>query len=93
LSHCQNVQVAVGLGDGGEQVAGLTVWPIPASDVLHVSGRGRLELELQDAAGRVVWAKHVNRRSWELEIPVLQLPDGVYLLRAGSTTQRISVIH
>ncbi|MCC6840567.1 MAG: hypothetical protein IT230_10445 [Flavobacteriales bacterium] len=71
-------------------------WPVPADQVLHVcpAGSGTARIMLRDAAGRAVFRQ---RAQGIQDIPVSQLPAGLYLLeveQAGSRARRmVSVCH
>ena len=63
----------------------LSLWPVPASDVLYVGFRSELHeksslLNVIDINGRVVASKEI-RNSGTVEVDVSVIPSGIYLLR------------
>ena len=85
--------LAVGEGSGKDD---LLTWPVPADQWLYVRTvpPEAATVTLRDAAGRAVFQQPAHGF---LEIPVTQLPVGLYVLdveQAGSRTQRkVGVVH
>lgn len=79
-----------------QEGAALSVWPSPASRTLHVRGVQAGMLELIALTGKVHFRQAVTAGQ-DLEIPVDQLSAGTYLVKmshsAGTTVQRISIVH
>ena len=75
----------------------LSVWPVPADDVLHFNGRTPGILEIFDAQGRLVSSSIELRNSGELAVG--HLPPGLYLVllrdRSGAliAQRRVPITH
>lgn len=71
----------------------MEVYPNPANDLLHIRfpSNARRDWELMDLWGRRLRSGTVSGS--ELEISVADLPEGVYVLRAGQTSGRLVVTH
>jgi hypothetical protein len=68
----------------------LTVWPNPATSLLHIrSGLPLARLRLLDLSGRAVHAQEAHGTTHT--IPLHTLPAGLYLLEAEDTTGRKAV--
>jgi hypothetical protein len=68
----------------------LTVWPNPATSLLHIrSGLPLARLRLLDLSGRAVHAQEAQGTTHT--IPLHTLPAGLYLLEAEDTTGRKAV--
>jgi len=74
----------------GATLGSLHVWPVPASDQLHVAApwNGALSVSIVDAAGRVVRAFSVQdqQQGAPIQIGVQELPAGTYHVRCASDT-------
>ena len=72
----------------------ISVYPNPiSSDVLTIQLENHSKtiesLELMDINGRVIWSDYYKAESF-VQIPVIDLPKGVYLIRVnGSLTRRV----
>jgi len=90
--------VAVFLGDTGAPKDGVTLFPNPGRELVTLSSQDRLdnaELFLFNAAGQQVPLRY-TAQEYQMEIPVRQLPAGLYflqVLRPGQAplTQRLVV--
>lgn len=76
----------------------LQVWPNPADNQLTISGWEQREgwLKLYDSQGRLVHNRWIEREMQTVDVPVLGLSPGVYLVRfqdrgGGSTSTRVIV--
>ena len=75
----------------------LSVWPVPADDVLRFSGTAPVRMEILDAEGRMVSSSQELRNSWELTVG--HLTPGLYLVtlrdRAGTliAQRRVPIVH
>ncbi len=67
----------------------LKVYPVPASDVLHVQAFGKALYTLFSADGKPVLTKKLNGNG---EIKVSHLPAGIYYLTNTSTGERRRII-
>ncbi len=68
----------------------LTVWPNPATSLLHIrSGMPLARLRLLDLSGRAVHAQEAHGTTHT--IPLHTLPAGLYLLEAEDATGRKAV--
>ncbi len=61
----------------------IKVFPVPASDVLHLTlcGGGILHAAILNSVGQVIWNGDING---QLDIPVSSWAKGVYYLRAAA---------
>lgn len=67
------------------EAAGVTVWPNPTYDIVHVSGKVE-RLEIVTLAGQTAFEMHTPVERFS----IAHLPDGVYLIRInGSFHQRL----
>lgn len=68
------------------QALGLSVYPNPASDVLYITANaGKYNIELLDAAGRLVLSSNLNVGSdRERMIPLDDCVNGIYIVAISS---------
>ena len=71
----------------------LTVWPVPARDVLHISSLskkngGAATVRLLDMKSRVVLSKDITDTT-DTELHVANLPAGIYMLKFTNTTETV----
>ena len=75
----------------------LSVWPVPADDVLRFSGTTPVRMEIFDTEGRMVSSSQELRNSGELTVG--HLTPGLYLVtlrdRAGTliAQRRVPIVH
>jgi len=85
--------VAAGIPTGIREVveAQVSAWPIPATDVLHVSTDrdGQQELGLYDLAGQRVHSGVVNGPVTTMDVRML--PAGIYVLQVGDVRQPLII--
>ncbi|MFT3884496.1 MAG: choice-of-anchor L domain-containing protein [Flavobacteriales bacterium] len=93
-------RIAQGVGSIGSDRNGLSLFPNPAVDILHVglpeAMQGITDLQVLDASGRVVLHQVFNGgRSTTIDLS--DLPAGLYMVKAESqgklSTARVSVRH
>jgi hypothetical protein len=85
----------------GETVGFATIYPNPATDVLHVSFKPTTQksfLQIFDLLGRIVLETVVNANTNGVDLDVKTIPNGLYhlSLKEGNTnlvSQKISIIH
>jgi hypothetical protein len=66
-----------------EQLIDFSIYPNPATHVLNVQFSSNIEtIKITDRQGRLVWQKNVNS-SLQIQVPIQQLPDGLYLLEVN----------
>ena len=84
-----------------ETAGGLSVWPVPANDVLNVNysrhnNNDYITFEMLNANGKIVIHKNV-RSSVNTQFNVSELPEGIYILklfsRNGSVMKKIIIKH
>lgn len=81
--------------------AGITLYPMPANDVLHIAlenSNGKIyTLTLTDMNGRKLLQQQGHVYNNMLSLPVANLPAGSYLLSVAtngqSTTRQVSIVH
>ncbi|MBS1545990.1 MAG: T9SS type A sorting domain-containing protein [Bacteroidetes bacterium] len=76
----------IGPEPGREAVA---LWPNPGTDMLHIGGKGKMEVRVLDAAGRAVLAGSSPNGS--LGLSSAGLSSGVYLVEVSTATKRQTV--
>ena len=74
----------VGLNENPESL--LQLWPNPASETIHIDGLNAAEVQVYNAHGQLV--KTVQGSN---EINVSSLPQGMYFVTVGNSTQKIVV--
>jgi hypothetical protein len=87
-------QDAVGIEEEVALTDGVLVFPVPADDVLNVlldlEGRGPVQLEVVDVAGRIVHNERLGvAAKGPVRIPVASLSQGTYALRVLNGDQHI----
>lgn len=93
---CQTIDITMGLTEGHGPLAGLQLFPSPASDWFMVRSEGAAveQVQLMDSEGRLV-AVTAQRHGTNVLMPVAQLPAGLYAARvhlADGTTQQLRVM-
>ena len=94
LSANEVAQISGSLSNGIEGVnsdsnSGLSLWPMPANDVLNISSTtenstGLSTLTVYNASGRLVLRKDVQSTNAGTELHVSDLPSGIYLLKMNT---------
>lgn len=76
----------------------IEIYPNPASDKMYVSGLQQNSLlKLYTITSQLVWSENSINNSWITEIPLSNLPNGIYFLNVQSSdgsivTKKIEVI-
>jgi PKD repeat protein len=87
-TFCTSINVVVDASIEGELAGLVNVYPNPADDYFFVSisgfGSDEIQLTLTNALGQSVWSKSKLVGDILLEIPAVDLADGVYLLKIES---------
>lgn len=92
LSASEVAQVVSEVSSGVNDVHNnreLSVWPVPASDVIHVnytSANDNSTLSIFDINGRVVMTKTMNNTT-DTELNVSNLPSGIYTLKLTNSEE------
>ncbi len=70
----------------------LQVYPNPANEMLTVvlSGNGKQTIELMDVYGQSIWSSTSTLPV--VQIPLGNVPNGWYSVRAGSTVSKVLVV-
>ncbi len=83
----------------GKKEKNLTVWPVPANEVIHLKTKdntGIYSVTITGLTGQVVFSEHFNGRS-TVDVSVSGLVNGFYLIKTftgnGSFVQRVMVKH
>lgn len=99
VTSCKELNTAVGIDEITEVTIGIEVHPNPANDLITVRAKhsSMLEIQLMDAAGRVV-LRSFPGGSRRAALAVVHVPDGLYVLRARMANgtyqnQRLMVQH
>ncbi len=92
------IEVASVLGVQDEIFSGLTVYPIPAKDILTISNGTNVRLtraEVFNIQGKLINSKELNSSSNNNTLDVSNIPTGLYLLKIYSEnnyiTKRVSI--
>ncbi|MEN9640447.1 MAG: hypothetical protein RLZZ262_2316 [Bacteroidota bacterium] len=92
VTECETVDITLGVDEIGNWNAELSVYPVPAQDLLNIELKGALANDLRfdlfDSKGQLVSTKYVGSTGWEnrkWEIAVGHLAQGMYTLRAQSS--------
>jgi hypothetical protein len=82
-SHCVIIEMTAVTSIAAHGSPALSLWPNPASDVIHASGLGAdpAEITIHDALGRLVISRWIIPGNGELLIAVDGLTSGIYTLR------------
>lgn len=98
VTECQTVDITIGIDEVKQWNAQLNAYPVPAQDILTVELKGAmandLRFEILDSKGQLVSSTYVGANGWEnrkWDVQVAHLAQGVYTLRAVSTTGSIAV--
>ena len=86
------VDVCTGLSEN--QQPGFIVFPNPANDRLIITSSGRINdgiIRLFSSSGALVYS--VNWNGKQVEIPVANFADGIYLLQLGEESRKVMIGH
>ena len=84
INVIQQISTSVDEMDANDQIS---LWPNPASDLLHISTGGTIQgsttVTIMDMNGRVVrsMSRNFNVANEQITIPVAELANGMYMLR------------
>ncbi len=77
-----------------EEISRLNIYPNPATDILTVelpSKADMEQLEFYDASLRLVKSENINQSNSTVQVSVVDLPRGVYLLQMRQSVSRLIV--
>lgn len=74
--------IPVGIDEGA--LDGVSVWPNPANDVIHIAAEGLQHIEVYTVEGRKVWEQTYNGLTGTVDLPTEGLAAGVYAIRVST---------
>lgn len=79
-TYLLDINIAIGTGVDESDEANFSIYPNPVKETLNVNCKGSSEIRLYNSLG--VMVKTINTEGKdELQLPMTDLPDGVYLLQ------------
>ena len=79
-----NGQPDIPVGIGEVEMEGVSVWPNPAGEVIHVNATGVQRLEVFTVEGRKVYEQVYNNHNGMIDIPTEGFAAGVYGIRIST---------
>ncbi len=68
------------------------IYPNPANRKIIITGPlATNEIDLFDLSGKLLWKRIIDRRQTAHEIDLPELPAGVYVIKAGDVTRKLSI--
>ena len=92
LSQSEIQALASTLSAEDFELSSLSIWPIPARDVLHItsSENNLSEYTIYDVNGRTIMSKAFTASNKE-DLNISEIPSGIYFLKITSNTQQTLV--
>lgn len=70
----------------------VNIYPNPANRKVVITGNvSSNEISLFDLSGKLLWKKRIDSRQKAIEVDLPVLPAGIYMIKAGATTRKLSI--